>query len=46
MGLDMYLTKKVYVGANYEHRNVTGKINIKVGDKKLNIDELPGYFSP
>jgi len=28
MGLDMYLYKKVYVGANYEHRNITGKIEI------------------
>jgi hypothetical protein len=29
MGLDMYLTKKTYVGAEYEHRKVTGKISIK-----------------
>lgn len=29
MGLDMYLTKKIYVGANYEHNKVTGRITIK-----------------
>lgn len=38
MGLDMYLTRKVYVGAEYEHRKVTGKVEIKVGKEKLNID--------
>ena len=38
MGLDMYLNKKWYVGAEYEHRNVTGKISIKVGETKLKID--------
>lgn len=38
MGLDMYLTKKIYVGANYEHRGVTGKIDIKVGDEKLKVN--------
>ena len=38
MGLDQYLTRKVYVGAEYEHRNVTAKVTIKVGDRKLNID--------
>ena len=38
MGLDQYLTRKVYVGAEYEYRNVTGKVEIKVGKEKLNID--------
>lgn len=38
MGLDMYLTKRVYVGANYEHRNITGTIDIKAGDKPININ--------
>ena len=38
MGLDMYLNKKWYVGAEFEHRNVAGKISIKVGDTKLKID--------
>lgn len=52
MGLDMYLTKKVYVGAEYEHRKVTGVIDIKVGDKPLPInlsnvsyiEERAGYW--
>lgn len=34
----MYLTKKTYVGANYEHRKVTGKCDIKIEGKKLPID--------
>lgn len=38
MGLDQYLTRKVYVGANYEHRNVEAKISIQVGGRKLKID--------
>ena len=38
MGLDMYLTRKKYVGAEYEHRNVTGTIDIKIGDKVLPIN--------
>lgn len=29
MGLDMYLNKKVYVGANYKHRGITGSIELK-----------------
>ena len=28
MGLDMYLEKNIYVGANYEHRNVKGVIEL------------------
>lgn len=32
MGLDMYLTKKVYIGAEYKHRNVKGVINLTEGD--------------
>lgn len=28
MGLDMYLTKKTYVGAKYKHRKVKGTVNI------------------
>lgn len=38
MGLDMYLTRKKYVGAEWEHRNVKGKIKITIGDKELPID--------
>ena len=37
MGLDMCLKKKTYVGANYEHRNVKGKIDLSVGDERLNV---------
>jgi hypothetical protein len=32
MGLDMYLTKKTYIGANYKHRGVSGKIDITIKD--------------
>jgi hypothetical protein len=28
MGLDMYLTKSIYIGANFEHRNVKGTVDI------------------
>ena len=38
MGLDMYLKRKKYVGANYEHRNVKGIIDISVNGNKLPID--------
>lgn len=38
MGLDMYLTKKIYIGANYDHNNITGSIDIKVRGKSVKID--------
>lgn len=38
MGLDMYLTKKIYVGAHYEHRQITGKINIFTNGEKIDVD--------
>ena len=38
MGLDMYLTKKTYVGAKFEHREVTGQIDVSVMETKLPID--------
>lgn len=38
MGLDMYLSRKKYVGAEYEHRNVKGTIYITIGDKQLPVD--------
>lgn len=34
----MYLTKKTYIGANYEHRNVKGNINITIDGKPVKID--------
>jgi hypothetical protein len=52
MGLDMYLTKKTYIGANYDHNNVTGTIDIKKDCKDIpikfnrvtNITEQVGYW--
>lgn len=38
MGLDQYLTRKFYVGGKYDHRHVTGEINIKIGDQQYNFD--------
>ena len=38
MGLDMYLTKKVYVGANWEHNNVKGKIELEANGKPIKIN--------
>lgn len=38
MGLDMYLEREIYIGAEYDHRNVTGVVEIAVQGKKLNID--------
>lgn len=38
MGLDMYLTKRTYVGGNYKHNEVAGSISITKGGKLLNID--------
>lgn len=32
MGLDMYLTKRVYVGGHWKHREATGGIDIKFGE--------------
>ena len=44
MGLDMYLYKKTYIGANYSHRKVKGEINLTYGDNntpfKINIDRV------
>lgn len=38
MGLDMYLTKKVYIGANYEHRKIEGAISITQDGKPIPIN--------
>ena len=44
MGLDMYLSKKIFVGGNYKHRNDKGIIDITVGEEnkpiKINLDKL------
>lgn len=39
MGLDMYLTRKVYVGLNYEH-NKTGESKVVINNKEHNINKL------
>lgn len=52
MGLDMYLTRKVYIGAEYEHNKVDGVIYITHDGKKLDInfnkvsyiEERAGYW--
>jgi hypothetical protein len=52
MGLDMYLSKHTYVGANYEHNNVTGNISIFVRGVEIPINfsrmseikEIVGYW--
>jgi hypothetical protein len=38
MGLDMYLWRKTFVGAEYEHRKVDAKIKITVAGKPLQIN--------
>lgn len=38
MGLDMYLTKRIYIGAEYEHRNVIGIVDIKIGEIPIKIN--------
>lgn len=38
MGLDMYLYRNTYVGAYFEHRNVTGTVELFTNGKKLDID--------
>lgn len=38
MGLDMYLTKKHYIGAYHTHKNVTGKCEILIDNKPVDIN--------
>jgi len=38
MGLDMYLTKRIYIGGNYEHNKVSGEINISKNGKPVKVD--------
>lgn len=52
MGLDMYLKKKIYVGAHYDHRSVRGNVEIyieglplKVNFNRISqIEEQVGYW--
>lgn len=37
MGLDMYLTKEVYIGGKYKHRKVSGLVSITIDEKKIRI---------
>ena len=38
MGLDMYLTRSIYVGANYDHNQVDGALFLTKGGRKLNVN--------
>ena len=38
MGLDMYLKKKKFIGAEYEHNKVEGKIEITIQGKPIPIN--------
>lgn len=35
MGLDMYLNRKIWIGGQYEHRQVSGEVKIKQGQNEL-----------
>ena len=37
MGLDQYLTEKRFIGAKYEHRKITGSIDIKEDGESIDI---------
>lgn len=37
-GLDMYLTRKIFIGAEYEHRGITGVIDIRGNGKQIPIN--------
>lgn len=38
MGLDMYLNRKVYIGANYDHRKITGNIDLYMDGKPIKVN--------
>lgn len=38
MGLDMYLTKRVYIGADFPHRKITGVIDIKADGERIPVN--------
>lgn len=52
MGLDMYLTKRIYIDAEYNHRNISGSIQITQDGKEIPIkfdrikyiEESVGYW--
>lgn len=37
MGLDMFLEKRIYIGANYEHSKIKGKIQLTKGEEETPI---------
>lgn len=37
MGLDMYLTKRTFIGAEYKHRDVKGEVTLTTCGKPINI---------
>ena len=39
MGLDMYLYKAVYIGANYNHNNIDGEVTLYRGNHKIDINK-------
>lgn len=38
MGLDMYLNKKIYIGANYDFNKITGTLDIKQNGEPIPIN--------
>jgi hypothetical protein len=38
MGLDQYLSKKIYVGAKWEHRNVKAEVKIEADGKEMKVN--------
>jgi len=38
MGLDMYLTREVYIGADWEHNGITGKVTLKRGGVPITVN--------
>lgn len=52
MGLDMYLTRKIYIGGKYKHNKIEGEVNIYKNGNKLPItvdsiqyiDQEVGYW--
>ena len=40
MGLDMYLTKDLYVGEQYKHRHVTRDCAVIIDNKVINLDGM------
>jgi hypothetical protein len=41
MGLDMYLTRKTYLGTQWEHRGVTAEITVKSEGKTVDVGINP-----